>query len=39
MPPSVACAEVLKVGEDVRTGGREAREGLMALVTDAVTTS
>ena len=35
-PEGVACAEVLKVGEDVRTGGNEAREGLMALVTGSI---
>jgi putative OPT family oligopeptide transporter len=35
-PEGVACAEVLKVGEDVRTGGSEAREGLMALVTGSI---
>jgi putative OPT family oligopeptide transporter len=35
-PEGVACAEVLKVGEDVRTGGGEAREGLMALVMGSV---
>ena len=35
-PEGVACAEVLKVGEDVRTGGGEAREGLMALVMGSI---
>ncbi|MDB5740771.1 MAG: oligopeptide transporter, family, partial [Alphaproteobacteria bacterium] len=35
-PEGVAAAEVLRVGEDVRTGGAEAREGLMALITGSV---
>jgi putative OPT family oligopeptide transporter len=35
-PEGVAGAEVLKVGEDVRTGGGEAREGLMALIVGSV---
>ena len=35
-PEGVAGAEVLRVGEDVRTGGSEAREGLMALITGSI---
>src|ERR1700760_59789 len=35
-PEGVAAAEVLRVGEDVRTGGGEGREGLMALVMGSV---
>ena len=35
-PEGVAGAEVLKVGEDVRNGGDEAREGLMALVMGSI---
>jgi putative OPT family oligopeptide transporter len=35
-PEGVAGAEVLKVGEDARTGGAEAHEGLMALIAGSV---
>ena len=35
-PEGVAAAEVLRVGEDVRAGGAEAREGLMALITGSL---